>query len=88
METSVAFDPNYKMKFRPTKVSRLRKMECPLHMVGDPNYPVPYVRAPGMTWQQSVWDRHCRTVYEYAMALKRGVVPNEERNGVWYWREQ
>lgn len=82
----MAYDPNYKMKHRPPPIARLRKCEYPPPMVGDPDFQPTVKRKVGQTWQQSIWERRCNALYAYAMALKRGVVPNEERRGLWLWR--
>lgn len=69
------YDPKYKMKFRPTSPARLRKYEdLPPRMVGDPP-------------ERSSWEQRCRAVYEYMIALKNGVVPLEQRRGLWLYRD-
>lgn len=68
------FDPNYKIKHRVTPIRRLSRYEhLPPPMVGDP---------PGC-WRD--WSERCRAVYERMMMPRRGIVPPEERKGIWFY---
>jgi hypothetical protein len=68
------YDPNYKMKFKPTPARRLSKYEYPIRMAGDPDW-------------GGGWEGRCRAVYEYMIAIKRGVVPPNERRGLWLHKD-
>lgn len=70
----MAYDPKYKMRYRPEPISRLRKYNrFPPHMVDDPSG----------CWKD--WDERCHAVYQAMMELKRGVIPQRLRRGLWFY---
>jgi hypothetical protein len=81
----VAYDPKYKMRYRPAPIGRLCKSSWPMRMIGDPEVENPLRKVRGMTHAQSVWHLRCETIYAYMMTLKSGMIPHEDRRGLWMW---
>ena len=76
----MSYDPNYKMKYRPEPIGRLTRYTgwgAPPPMVGDPRTPRGF----------DCWEEHRRRVYEHEIARKNGLVPHEQRRGLWLYRD-
>jgi hypothetical protein len=61
----------YKLKFKPTPISRLLRYEAPLPMCGNP--PVP---------KFCDWEKYSRKVYAANMAAKRAAIA---ARALWFW---
>jgi hypothetical protein len=64
---------NYKLKYRPNYAAHLGKYKWGLPMTGNP----------AGSWTDD-WDKRCRLIYAHMMAIKRGVVPDQDRRGLWH----
>jgi len=58
----MAKKPQYKLRFKPTPISRLRHYRRPLKMVGDPDW--------GRAWEKNAWANREKAVYAYEMDRK------------------
>jgi hypothetical protein len=71
------YDPNYRLKYRPPKISRLMKYQ---------HLPPPLTDEPPRNWNN--WEERCISVYVWMLDRKHGrvrPVPERERRGLWFY---